>query len=135
MLEKLGVPERMNVLLVHEEVLSLLEGDDGTTLMTQYKEGAQQEGWMLKSTEELYDWFFKRHDNSCCLEILLNLPPVVLTHEELTWAFQIFEMSAVGDILVIGDTENPNRSLRFVTKQGWLSFSRVRFFRFFFKHS
>ena len=58
MLEKLGVPERMNVLLVHEEVLSLLEGDDGTTLMTQYKEGAQQEGWMLKSTEELYDWFF-----------------------------------------------------------------------------
>ena len=49
---------------------------------------------------------FKRHGNGCCLEIHLNHPPGVLTHEELTQAFQIFEMSAVGDTLEIGGTED-----------------------------
>lgn len=32
-------------------------GDEYTTLMTQCKEGAQREGLMLDSNEELYKWF------------------------------------------------------------------------------
>ena len=35
----------------------LFEGDEHTTLMTQCKEGAQREGLMLDSNEELYKWF------------------------------------------------------------------------------
>ena len=35
----------------------LFEGDEHTTLMTQCKEGAQREGHMLDSNEELYKWF------------------------------------------------------------------------------
>ena len=35
----------------------LFEGDEYATLMTQCKEGAQKEGLMLDSHEELYRWF------------------------------------------------------------------------------
>lgn len=35
----------------------LFEGDEYATLMTQCKEGAQKEGLMLDSHEELYKWF------------------------------------------------------------------------------
>ena len=35
----------------------MFEGDEHTTLMTQCKEGAQREGLMLDSNEELYKWF------------------------------------------------------------------------------
>ena len=49
--------ERMNTLLANGEVPGLFEGDEYTTLMTQCKEGAQREGLMLDSSEELYKWF------------------------------------------------------------------------------
>ncbi|KAK3093975.1 hypothetical protein FSP39_022394 [Pinctada imbricata] len=49
--------ERMNTLLANGEVPGLFEGDEYTTLMTQCKEGAQREGLMLDSGEELYKWF------------------------------------------------------------------------------
>ncbi|KAL3873221.1 hypothetical protein ACJMK2_036362 [Sinanodonta woodiana] len=49
--------ERMNTLLANGEVPGLFEGDEYTTLMTQCKEGAQREGLMLDSAEELYKWF------------------------------------------------------------------------------
>ncbi|XP_031789302.2 dynein heavy chain, cytoplasmic isoform X5 [Nasonia vitripennis] len=49
--------ERMNTLLANGEVPGLFEGDEYTTLMTQCKEGAQREGLMLDSNEELYKWF------------------------------------------------------------------------------
>ncbi|XP_048259760.1 cytoplasmic dynein 1 heavy chain 1-like isoform X2 [Haliotis rufescens] len=49
--------ERMNTLLANGEVPGLFEGDEYTTLMTQCKEGAQREGMMLDSSEELYKWF------------------------------------------------------------------------------
>ncbi|XP_077971534.1 cytoplasmic dynein 1 heavy chain 1-like isoform X1 [Styela clava] len=49
--------ERMNTLLANGEVPGLFEGDEFTTLMTQCKEGAQREGLMLDSQEELYRWF------------------------------------------------------------------------------
>lgn len=49
--------ERMNTLLANGEVPGLFEGDELTTLMTQCKDGAQREGLMLDSQEELYKWF------------------------------------------------------------------------------
>ncbi|CAH1114572.1 unnamed protein product [Psylliodes chrysocephalus] len=49
--------ERMNTLLANGEVPGLFEGDEYTTLMTQCKEGAQREGLMLDSNDELYKWF------------------------------------------------------------------------------
>ncbi|CAB0033630.1 unnamed protein product [Trichogramma brassicae] len=49
--------ERMNTLLANGEVPGLFEGDEYSTLMTQCKEGAQREGLMLDSNEELYKWF------------------------------------------------------------------------------
>lgn len=39
------------------KVPGLFEGDEFSTLMTQCKEGAQKEGLMLDSHEELYKWF------------------------------------------------------------------------------
>ncbi|XP_041430591.1 cytoplasmic dynein 1 heavy chain 1 isoform X2 [Xenopus laevis] len=52
-----GFLERMNTLLANGEVPGLFEGDEYATLMTQCKEGAQKEGSMLDSHEELYKWF------------------------------------------------------------------------------
>ena len=52
-----GFLERMNTLLANGEVPGLFEGDEQTTLMTQCKEGAQRQGLMLDSNEELYKWF------------------------------------------------------------------------------
>ncbi|KAM9149649.1 LOW QUALITY PROTEIN: cytoplasmic dynein 1 heavy chain 1-like [Pangshura tecta] len=52
-----GFLERMNNLLANGEIPSLFEGDEYATLMTQCKEGAQKEGLMLDSHEELYKWF------------------------------------------------------------------------------
>ncbi|KAL7038933.1 hypothetical protein ACKWTF_009751 [Chironomus riparius] len=52
-----GFLERMNTLLANGEVPGLFEGDEFTTLMTQCKEGAQREGLMLDSVDELYKWF------------------------------------------------------------------------------
>lgn len=44
-------------ILLVVQVPGLFEGDEYTTLMTQCKEGAQREGLMLDSGEELYKWF------------------------------------------------------------------------------
>lgn len=42
---------------VFSKVPGLFEGDEYATLMTQCKEGAQKEGLMLDTHEELYKWF------------------------------------------------------------------------------
>ena len=60
--------ERMNTLLANGEVPGLFEGDEMTTLMTQCKEGAQREGLMLDTQEELYKWFTQQviqHPERC----------------------------------------------------------------------
>ncbi|KAL8952356.1 MAG: hypothetical protein Q9222_001736 [Ikaeria aurantiellina] len=49
--------ERMNTLLANAEVPGLFEGDDFAALMTACKEGAQRQGLLLDSQEELYRWF------------------------------------------------------------------------------
>ncbi|KAL3119212.1 hypothetical protein niasHT_003499 [Heterodera trifolii] len=52
-----GFLERLNTLLTNGEVPGLFEGDDFNTLLSQIKEGAQSQGIMLDSSEELYKWF------------------------------------------------------------------------------
>ncbi|KAK0424238.1 hypothetical protein QR680_008567 [Steinernema hermaphroditum] len=52
-----GFLERLNTLLANGEVPGLFEGDEHTTLMSQIKEGAQRQGLMLDSADELYKWF------------------------------------------------------------------------------
>ncbi|KAI6894491.1 Dynein heavy chain, partial [Hortaea werneckii] len=52
-----GFLERMNTLLANGEVPGLFEGDEYATLMTACKEGAQRQGLLLDSQEELYKWF------------------------------------------------------------------------------
>lgn len=52
-----GFLERMNTLLANGEVPGLFESDEYSALITQCKEGAQREGLMLDSEEELYKWF------------------------------------------------------------------------------
>ncbi|KAI8505359.1 Cytoplasmic dynein 1 heavy chain 1 [Branchiostoma belcheri] len=47
----------INTLPANGEVPGLFEGDEYTTLMTQCKEGAQRNGLMLDTGEELYKWF------------------------------------------------------------------------------
>ena len=49
--------ERMNTLLANGEVPGLFEADEYTMLMTQCKEGAQKDGLLLDTHEELYKWF------------------------------------------------------------------------------
>ncbi|PIC53071.1 hypothetical protein B9Z55_002923 [Caenorhabditis nigoni] len=52
-----GFLERLNTLLANGEVPGLFEGDEHTTLMTLIKEGAQRQGLILDSHDELYKWF------------------------------------------------------------------------------
>ncbi|KAL3119190.1 hypothetical protein niasHT_003477 [Heterodera trifolii] len=52
-----GFLERLNTLLTNGEVPGLFEGDDFNTFLSQIKEGAQSQGIMLDSSEELYKWF------------------------------------------------------------------------------
>ena len=64
--------ERMNTLLANGEVPGLFEGDEMTTLMTQCKEGAQREGNMLDSAEELYKWFTQQVTNNLHVVFTMN---------------------------------------------------------------
>ena len=52
-----GFLERMNTLLANAEIPGLFEGDEFAALMTSCKEGAQRQGLLLDSQEELYKWF------------------------------------------------------------------------------
>ena len=70
--------ERMNTLLANGEVPGLFEGDENTTLMTQCKEGAQREGLMLDSGEELYKWFTQQVyicllETNCISDVIVSM--------------------------------------------------------------
>ncbi|KOB77825.1 Dynein heavy chain [Operophtera brumata] len=49
--------EKVAFILDESNVPGLFEGDEFAALMTQCKEGAQREGLMLDSNDELYKWF------------------------------------------------------------------------------
>ncbi|KAL8759989.1 MAG: hypothetical protein Q9199_000365 [Rusavskia elegans] len=66
--------ERMNTLLANAEVPGLFEGDDFATLMTACKEGAQRQGLLLDSQEELYKWFTQQIIRNLHVVFTMNPP-------------------------------------------------------------
>ncbi|KAF7729943.1 hypothetical protein EC973_003356 [Apophysomyces ossiformis] len=69
-----GFLERMNTLLANAEVPGLFEGDEYASLMTACKEGAQREGLMLDSGEELYKWFTQQVRRNLHVVFTMNPP-------------------------------------------------------------
>ncbi|KAK9719430.1 dynein heavy chain [Basidiobolus ranarum] len=69
-----GFLERMNTLLANAEVPGLFEGDEHASLMTQCKEGAQREGLMLDSSDELYKWFTQQVMKNLHVVFTMNPP-------------------------------------------------------------
>ncbi|KAI9494709.1 dynein heavy chain [Zychaea mexicana] len=69
-----GFLERMNTLLANAEVPGLFEGDEYASLMTACKEGAQREGLMLDSGEELYKWFTQQVMRNLHVVFTMNPP-------------------------------------------------------------
>lgn len=69
-----GFLERMNTLLANAEVPGLFEGDEHAALMTACKEGAQREGLMLDSPEELYRWFTQQVARNLHVVFTMNPP-------------------------------------------------------------
>ncbi|KAJ3032718.1 hypothetical protein HDV00_007194 [Rhizophlyctis rosea] len=69
-----GFLERMNTLLANAEVPGLFEGDEHASLMSSCKEGAQREGLMLDSPEELYKWFTQQVMKNLHVVFTMNPP-------------------------------------------------------------
>lgn len=69
-----GFLERMNTLLANAEVPGLFEGDEYAALMTACKEGAQRDGLMLDSPEELYRWFTQQVARNLHVVFTMNPP-------------------------------------------------------------
>ncbi|KAJ2157684.1 dynein heavy chain [Coemansia sp. RSA 552] len=69
-----GFLERMNTLLANSEVPGLFEGDEQAALMTACREGAQRDGLMLDSTEELYRWFTQQVARNLHVVFTMNPP-------------------------------------------------------------
>ncbi|OZJ04271.1 hypothetical protein BZG36_02479 [Bifiguratus adelaidae] len=79
-----GFLERMNTLLANAEVPGLFEGDEYATLMTQCKEGAQRDGVMLDSNDELYKWFTQQVMRNLHVVFTMNPPAEGLTSRAAT---------------------------------------------------
>lgn len=69
-----GFLERLNTLLANAEVPGLFEGDEHSALMTACKEGAQRDGLMLDSNEELYRWFTSQVAKNLHVVFTMNPP-------------------------------------------------------------
>ncbi|KAJ5893544.1 hypothetical protein N7495_005235 [Penicillium taxi] len=69
-----GFLERMNTLLANAEVPGLFEGDEFSSLMTACKEGAQRQGLLLDSQEELYKWFTQQIVKNLHVVFTMNPP-------------------------------------------------------------
>ena len=79
-----GFLERMNTLLANGEVPGLFEGDEYATLMTACKEGAQRQGLMLDSQEELYKWFTQQIVRNLHIVFTMNPPSEGLSSKAAT---------------------------------------------------
>lgn len=66
--------ERMNTLLANAEVPGLFEGDEFASLMTACKEGAQRQGLILDSQDELYKWFTQQIVKNLHVVFTMNPP-------------------------------------------------------------
>ena len=79
-----GFLERMNTLLANAEVPGLFEGDEFATLMTACKEGAQRQGLLLDSQEELYKWFTQQIIKNLHVVFTMNPPEESLSSKAAT---------------------------------------------------
>jgi dynein heavy chain 1 len=79
-----GFLERMNTLLANGEVPGLFEGDEHAALMTACKEGAQRQGLLLDSHEELYSWFTKQIVKNLHVVFTMNPPEDGLSSKAAT---------------------------------------------------
>lgn len=79
-----GFLERMNTLLANAEVPGLFEGDEYASLMTQIKEGAQRQGTILDSQEELYKWFTEQIVKNLHVVFTMNPPEEGLSSKAAT---------------------------------------------------
>lgn len=66
--------ERMNTLLANAEIPGLFEGDEYNALMTACKEGAQRDGLLLDTPEELYRWFTQQIIKNLHVVFTMNPP-------------------------------------------------------------
>ena len=69
-----GFLERMNTLLANAEIPGLFEGDEYAALMTSCKEGAQSQGLLLDSQDELYRWFTQQIAKNLHVVFTMNPP-------------------------------------------------------------
>ena len=79
-----GFLERMNTLLANAEVPGLFEGDEFAALMTGCKEGAQRQGLLLDSQEELYKWFTQQIVRNLHIVFTMNPPEDGLSSKAAT---------------------------------------------------
>ena len=79
-----GFLERMNTLLANAEVPGLFEGDEFASLMTACKEGAQRQGLLLDSQEELYRWFTQQIIKNLHVVFTMNPPEDGLSSKAAT---------------------------------------------------
>ena len=79
-----GFLERMNTLLANAEVPGLFEGDEYAALMTACKEGAQRQGLLLDSQEELYKWFTQQIVRNLHIVFTMNPPEDGLSSKAAT---------------------------------------------------
>ncbi|KAI9891081.1 MAG: Dynein heavy chain, cytoplasmic [Vezdaea aestivalis] len=79
-----GFLERMNTLLANAEVPGLFEGDEFSSLMTACKEGAQRQGLLLDSQEELYKWFTQQIVKNLHVVFTMNPPEDGLSSKAAT---------------------------------------------------
>ena len=79
-----GFLERMNTLLANAEVPGLFEGDEYASLMTACKEGAQRQGLLLDSPDELYKWFTGQIVKNLHVVFTMNPPEEGLSSKAAT---------------------------------------------------
>jgi dynein heavy chain 1 len=79
-----GFLERMNTLLANAEIPGLFEGDDFAALMTACKEGAQRQGLLLDSQDELYKWFSQQIVKNLHVVFTMNPPEDGLSSKAAT---------------------------------------------------
>lgn len=79
-----GFLERMNTLLANAEIPGLFEGDDFAALMTACKEGAQRQGLLLDTQEELYKWFSQQIIRNLHVVFTMNPPENGLSSKAAT---------------------------------------------------
>ena len=76
--------ERMNTLLANAEVPGLFEGDEYASLITACKEGAQRQGLILDSQDELYKWFTQQIVSNLHVVFTMNPPEEGLSSKAAT---------------------------------------------------